>query len=114
LNVGNERECMTMVKTELTDAVVSLNSEYRSKSDDVLTVNRNLDMVEQIVTADAFLSDSGKGIKEYEGRVESVRRSVRGVTLLLNTGKQVCWKLSNVAADMLCDSLTGVGMVVVR
>ncbi len=113
-----------MVKTDLTTMVDGWNliRELRSNSDSVFAVDekkrpevyRNLDMLEQVLTADAFLSDSGRGVKEYEGRVESVRRSVRGVTLLLNTGKQVCWKLSNVAAEMLCDSLTGAGMIVVR
>lgn len=52
-----------------------------------------------------FLSDSGKGEKEYFGRIVSLRKSARGISLRLDSGKIVAWKLPSDKAAFVMGAL---------
>jgi hypothetical protein len=71
-------------------------------------------IVRQLVgKPESWLSDSGRGPIEQTGKCINVTTSVRGLSIKLDNGKVVCWKVNRYAAESILRMLTAGESVVI-
>lgn len=71
-------------------------------------IGRITRLTRQIQSADAFISNSGRGDIGKEGRAFAVKTTGRGLTIKLDNGQRVVWRMTRSMAQAIVDTFAAI------